>query len=90
MYKKVFISTILIISILVAGCSKKELSEIEVANLYLNVAISEDVSIAKDTGYEDSISEFVFNLKNEEYKKYYVIKYYKKVMYVLNKSLIDY
>ena len=69
MYKKVFISTILIISILVAGCSKKELSEIEVANLYLNVAIIEDVSIAKDTGYEDSISEFVFNLKNEEYKK---------------------
>ena len=62
MYKKVFISTILIISILVAGCSKKELSEIEVANLYLNVAISEDVSIAKDTGYEDSISEFSINM----------------------------
>lgn len=69
MYKKVFICTMLIISILITGCSKKELSEMEVANLYLNAAISENANISKGTGYEKEISEFVFNLKNEEYKK---------------------
>lgn len=69
MYKKIFICITLIFLILVSGCSKKELSEIDVANLYLSAAISENANIAQNTGHENVINEFVFNLKNEEYKE---------------------
>lgn len=65
MYKKVFICTILIISILVAGCGKTELDPIETVNLYLNSGYKDDASLAKGTILNDEVSAFVFNIDKE-------------------------
>lgn len=65
MYRKVFICTMLIISILIAGCGKTELSDVETATLYMNAAYSGDATIAKGTGLEDEVSAFVYNVDKQ-------------------------
>lgn len=65
MYRKVFTCTMLIISILIVGCGKTELSDVETATLYMNAAYSGDATIAKGTGLEDEVSAFVYNVDKQ-------------------------
>ena len=62
MYKKILLCVLLIFSILITGCGKTELSDIETATLYMNAAYSGDATIAKGTGLEDEVSAFVYNV----------------------------
>ena len=67
MYKKILLCVLLIFSILITGCGKTELSDIETATLYMNAAYSGDATIAKGTGLEDGVSAFVYNVDKQMY-----------------------
>lgn len=67
MYKKILLCVLLIFSILITGCGKTELSDIETATLYMNAAYSGDATIAKGTGLEDEVSAFVYNVDKQMY-----------------------
>lgn len=69
MYRKVFICTMLIISIFIAGCGKTELDAMETVNLYFKAALTNDSAVAKDTNIEENIISFMNNVDDEYRKK---------------------
>lgn len=65
MHKKILVCTILILSILVAGCGKTELEAVETVNVTFNAGLTGNPELAKGTTVEEDVTIFTVEMDNQ-------------------------